>query len=392
MRIAYILLDLDQGGMVSWVYSLASRFHKDHEIHFLCSHVERIAPKFHDLGKAVFFDGDWSRMVEYLRKNCIDVVQFGQRREFADCALAAGVPVVIERLDGPGRVPVMPKTSLDAVVASTRASLEDPAQTSAWGKMHQIYNGVDIGRFHDAVPERFWFPDDYIVIGHLSRLSPGKNIGVLIDAFRILRFRHPNLGLVIVGANSKMPGASDHEVELRAQASDLGDSVIFTGLVDEPQDLIAGFDIFVMPSKSEGVPNALLETMAAGKPVVATNVGSIPELVRDGVDGFLVEKDNLEQTVETIEKLLFDEALRRKMGESAAKRIKEDFNLINQSQDYLNLYHHLVSRSSAFRFVRRPLRVVYGYTRLGGYAIKPMMQNVYSVFRAIVRRLTLRRN
>ena len=123
--------------------------------------------------------------------------------------------------------------------------------------------------------------------------------------------------------------------------------------------------------------------------MVATAVGSIPELVRDHVDGFLVENDNLDQTVEAIEKLVVDAGLRRSMGESAARRIEEDFNLSNQSRDYLELYRYLLTRKSVSSPWRRSLRMAYGYSRLIGYAAKPLMQTVSSRFRSIARRLAL---
>lgn len=353
MKIAYVLNDFDVGGMASWVYSLASRLHESHEINFLCTHIERIAPKFKKFGRTEYFGRngkpDWTALYQYLKRHRFDVVQYGHQRLFAACALAANIPVVIERTDGirGGVGALLPKPGIDAVVASTKGTISEIGKIFDSRRIHLIYNGVDLNRFSNPRPDRLGFSDDEIIVGRVSRLGGGKNIGLLIDATRELKDPYPNIRLVIVGGNSKMPGAQDEETALRQRARGLEDFVRFTGHSDEPENLIAGFDIGTCVSRkgNEGIPNSLMECMAAGKPVLATAIDGIPELVEDGKDGFLVPDNDLDATVRKLKALIDDKNTRMEMGLAARKKIESDFNLDNQVTRYSDLYENLLEKA-----------------------------------------------
>ncbi len=387
LHIAYILLDFDMGGMVTWVYNLATRFHRDHELHFLSTHVDRIAEKFYAVGTPAYVGQDWLALVRYLKRHHIDVVQFGQRREYANCALAASVPVVIERTDGPNRPSVMPKADLGAVIASTKGTLPDIVKTLDSRKVSLIYNGVDTQRFSTVKVDRLGLADSDILIGHVSRLSSGKNLNLLIEAVGVLKGKHSNIRLVIVGSNSRMPGAGDHESALRTSAAGLDSHVLFLGQVDSPEAIIAGFDIGVCVSRSEGIPNALLECMAAGKPVVATSVGEIDELVTHGRDGLMIEDNNLDQLVAALERLIEDESLRKRMGNAAQQRIREDFDLDKQAAKYMTLYQTLLGQKKATGVGPRMARAAYSRRLLLSLVARDYQRRVYEVVGKRLRRM-----
>jgi glycosyltransferase involved in cell wall biosynthesis len=347
MRIAYLLYDFDFGGMVTWVYNLATRLHAQHELHFVCTHVDRIADKFRDVGRATFLGQDWPAVQAYLRAQRIDVVQYGQTRIFGDCALAAGVPVVIERMDGlRGAAARLPKWGLDAVIASTQQVVPVAAEQIDPTRIHLIYNGVDPARYQGAARRRPGCADGDVVIGAVCRFGRGKNLELLIDAVVRLLPRYPRIRLMLVGGRSHMPGAEDYEPILRQRAAHLGDRVVFTGQADDPAGLIAGFDIGVCVSREgvEGIPNALMESMASGTPVVATAVGGIAELIRHGQDGLLIRDSDLDGLVAALAQLLDAPAQRAAMGRSGAQRIEEHFNLDRQAQRYAELYASLVDQ------------------------------------------------
>ena len=349
MRIAYVLYDFDIGGMPGWIHRLAAQLHRRHEIHFLATLVPRIAPKFSEVGTARFLGPRWPALYGYLRDHQIDLVQYGQSRLHGECALAAGVPVVIERTDGVrGEAITESKRGLDAVIASSRGTMPILERLISPDRVQLIYNGVDTRQAQRAVPDRLGFADSDVLIGRLSRFGRGKHLHLLIDAIRILKDRYPQARLVLVGGNSKTPGAEDYERELRARAADLQPWVRFVGPVDDASSLIAGFDIGTCVSRAgnEGIPNSLMECMAAGKPVVATAVDDVPELVVDGESGLLVEDDNLQQLVDALEVLIADPARRAAIGTRARARIEQHFDVAVQAARYEALYEQLLAAAA----------------------------------------------
>lgn len=382
MRIAFILYDFDMGGMVTWVYNLATRLHRQHELHFLCTHVDRIAPKFYDVGRPIYIGQHWPRLTRYLREHHIDVVQFGQTRAFADCAFAAGVPVVIERMDGLREGTARPSTrDVDAVVASAQHTVPTFARFIDRNKIHLIYNGIDPTRYQHVRHERLGFAETDIVIGSVGRFSRVKSLELLIDAMRQLKPMYPNVKLVLAGASSKMPGANDYGSLLRARAADLRSSVVFTGQVDNPEDLIAGFDIGACVSRDEGVPNSLLECMAAGKPLVATSVGGIPELVRHEQDGLLVEDNNLDGLVQALMQLIQTPSLRAAMGMSGRLRVQEHFNLDRQAERYLTLYRTLLDHKRTASRREHWSRLVHSQRARVSLIVRPYREAVAKALR-----------
>ncbi|MFQ5873101.1 MAG: glycosyltransferase family 4 protein [Dehalococcoidia bacterium] len=360
MKIAYILYDFHIGGMETAVYNIASRLRDDFECHFIATHVETISRKYRDIGYPVFLGQDWPRLIRYLREQRIDIVQYGNHRIFGDCALAAGIPIVIERTDGVRNgAALYSKRDLDGVIASTKGTVPLISQLIDPSKVHLIFNGIGTDQFDHIDQNRLGLAQDDIIIGRVSRFGPGKNLHLLVDAVRVLVERHPNVRLVLVGGNSRMPFAADYEKALRQRAAGLEDHVLFPGYVEEPEPIIKGFGIGTCVSRpgNEGIPNSLLECMAAGKPVVATDVDDIAEIVVDGKTGFLIEDNNLEQLVRALETLIRDPGLRWQMGQAGRFMVQRDFNLDTQARKYGALYASLLeSRLPPIRLRMRSVK------------------------------------
>ena len=346
-RIAYILQMFGIGGMPKWLYNLARCLQDEFEFYFVATHSDYVVPQYREVARVATLPFRRRILQAYLMWHRIDLVQMANLRLYADAALAARVPVVMERTDGlRSGAALNPKHGLDAVIASTQGTVPAIARLIDRSRIHVIYNGVDIDHFAHARPQRYGFAPHDIVIGRTTRLAGGKNISLLIRAVIEIRQNpaYQHVRLVICGGNTTQRGAVPMLAELKREAAPLGDSVVFTGEVFDPAPIVRGYDIATCTSRpnNEGIPNSLIEAMAAGKPVVATAVDDIPELVADGHNGLLVPSDDLHELVKALKTLIDDESLRQRLGTAGQGRVRRDFCLEKQVAKYAALYHRLI--------------------------------------------------
>lgn len=221
-------------------------------------------------------------------------------------------------------------SAMIAVSAAVRraflaAGVMDPARVVT------VPNGVDTAR---VVPERnglrrrAGLGDDALVIGYVGRLSPEKGVPTLLEAARRLRPAVGGGASVFVLGDDPRPGGA-YGAGLRRLAGELGldGRVHFFGWVEDAEAAAADFDVQVVCSRAEPFGLATLEGMARGRAVVATAAGGSPEIIRDGVDGLLVPPDDPEALARSLDRLLGDPALRRRLGEAARRRVAVDFSL-----------------------------------------------------------------
>ena len=130
------------GGIPTFLYNLTSSINDEFECHFIATDNKNINPCFHKVGKAVYLGNSKAKIVEYLKKNKIDIVQYGNKDLYRKCALNAGVRVIIERTAGP-RSCSLPKDNITHVVSSTQGTIP-LIQKNYNGPISTIYNGVDI--------------------------------------------------------------------------------------------------------------------------------------------------------------------------------------------------------------------------------------------------------
>ncbi len=175
------------------------------------------------------------------------------------------------------------------------------------------------------------------VVGHVARLTAAKDQEGLLRAFDRVRRSRPDARLVIIGEGE----LRDRLVGLAAELG-LGDSVRFVGFRSDVQRLLPAFDLFVLSSHEEGLPISLLEAMAASRPVVATAVGCIPELVSSGECGLVVPPRDPEKLAEAILKLLSDDSARLRYGEAGRRHIEKEFSLPEMIHRYESLYRQAV--------------------------------------------------
>lgn len=211
-------------------------------------------------------------------------------------------------------------------------------------KIQKIYSGIELDHFEPvpdgekkALKEAWGIREEAPVVGIVSKLWEGKGHTILIHAFEGLKREIPEAVLVIAG-----------EGYLRDELSDLVDrlglkgSVLFTGFQMDVRRIIATFDVAVLPSFFEGMGRVLLEAMAMGKPVVASSVGGIPDLVHHGKTGFLVTPGSVSELKSGLLTLIRNKALAKEMGEEGRMRISEEFSAGRMAQSIEKLYRELL--------------------------------------------------
>ena len=212
-------------------------------------------------------------------------------------------------------------------------------------KITVIPAGIDINCFIPSNDGKRWRKKlniyDKKVVLCMGKLNYLKGIHYLIEAFRKIADKNKDTMLVIAGSGSK---AEEKRLHNLVSSFGIEDRVIFTGWVnysDVPY-LHAAPDIFVHPSLLEGTPLVILEAMATGKPVIATGIAGVPDMITDGIDGFLVEEKNVEQIAEKLSVLLDDEALCKKFGQNARKKVEEKFNWDMIAEQILDVYEGVI--------------------------------------------------
>ena len=188
--------------------------------------------------------------------------------------------------------------------------------------------------------ERLRLPQGRIAV-FVGRLSEEKGLFTLLSAWKITLERHPEATLLIIGEGAH---ARSIEEDLRSEVQNLGigGNVIFTGRVDNVMDYLLASDLFVLPSISEGMSNALLEAMAAGLAVLATDIDANRELVVDGLNGFLVEREKHEELAEKLIELLSDGELLERIGKEARTEIENRYAIEKVAEQYVNQYEELL--------------------------------------------------
>lgn len=253
--------------------------------------------------------------------------------------LVSGKPYVLTR-----RVPNPQRPSLARRIAYARAGCLAGVSHAVANNVHRLYPSIDVQVVPDAhasLPSneaaataiRDRFPGK-VLIGHVGALDDShKGQRTLLAVARRASVERPDWQFVFCGDGKD-------EAVLRAEAADL-ENVVFAGFVDNPGDYLASFDIFAFPSNFEALGSSLLDALYFGLPVVASDVGGIPEFIEDGVNGFLVAAGDADAMFNRIEHILIDAAMRASMA--AANREKAArYDASAMADAYLEIYRGLL--------------------------------------------------
>jgi len=190
----------------------------------------------------------------------------------------------------------------------------------------------DAGRFR----QEHQIPEQRAIVLQVSWMIPEKGVEDLIEAAQLVLSSNPNVQFVLAGE-----GAWRREYMARAEAAGMADHFTWTGLIGDPltSGVYAAADVVCQLSRwQEAFGWMIAEAMACGKPVVATRVGGIPEIVEDGVSGYLIGRRQPAEAADRILRLLDDRELRRKMGASGRRAVDARFNLQSNVAQLLELY------------------------------------------------------
>jgi glycosyltransferase involved in cell wall biosynthesis len=231
----------------------------------------------------------------------------------------------------------------DAVVSRVRHA------GVAVAKIRKILNGVRMKPEADSqasyrLQNRYKLDPDVLLVGSVGRLAPVKGYSYLLTALQEVTHKYPNCRLIIAG-----DGPSRRQLEMQVANLDLDKFVQFAGFVDDMDEFFQVVDIFVMPSLSEGLPMALLEAMAHGKPCIASNVGGIPEVLNIPDLGLLVPPANPASLAKAILSLANAVETRIVMGEKAKAAIQLRFSTQRMAADYESLYNQVLGAPSSNR-------------------------------------------
>jgi glycosyltransferase involved in cell wall biosynthesis len=308
-------------------------------------------------------------LVRYVRSNRIDIVQThdSQTRRLGSIAAGLGGAVHIASLHGwiPNTLRQKGSVRLDQILIRYAEHIivmsgEMKGQLAALGvpdeKMSVLHNSIvleDYPPLETTGPLRgkLGIPDQAKIVAVIGRLSPEKGHALFLEMARRIHPLRPDARFLIVGDGPGM-AALRHE----ADRLGLGDRVILTGFLADVRAVYAALDVLVIPSSTEGLPNVLLEAFAFGKPVVATPVGGIPEVLTEGESGYLVDPDDPDTFAQRVLALLNNPDLAREMGDCGRRTVLMKFNFQERTRRLERLYEDIMSR-------REGGRVAVGHSR-----------------------------
>ena len=226
---------------------------------------------------------------------------------------------------------VRPLTTLVICVSRREREFGLGARTCVPDRSAVVHNAVDVRAFRVAAPR-----DEPLQIISVGRFAYPKDYVTLVRAMASVE---SDFRAILVGE-----GPDQSAVANEVRRLGLAPSVTLVGARSDVPELLAGADVFVLSSRSEGLPMSVLEAMAAGLPVVATDVGGVSELVLEGETGLLVPHGDATALAQALERLLRDKDLRRRMAASARARVEREFDLTSFQEAHVELYRRELER------------------------------------------------
>jgi glycosyltransferase involved in cell wall biosynthesis len=213
-------------------------------------------------------------------------------------------------------------------------------------KFHVVRVGIELdGRVADVdgraeTRRRLGIAGESFTVGWVGRMTGVKRTSDVLLAFKRLRERGVDAFLCMIG-----DGPEREQLERRAHELGIMKRTLFLGYQEEVAPYYAALDAMILPSGNEGTPVSAIEALAAGRPVVATRVGGLPDVVREGEDGFLVAPGDVDELADRLEQLAGDDELRRQMGEAGRERVLPRYSVERLIDDVDALYRSLLAKT-----------------------------------------------
>ena len=358
------------------------RFH----LFLACIYAGNLAQDMRDNGYQVFtlneggiYTAKGMKNIIFLRKLIRDngislIVTYHEASDFYGLVLAkiCHVPVISSRRDMGFKTKSHQRMAyrlvgrfFDAVLTVCEAVRQEAIRLGWFPphKIYPIYNGVDLEEHdkvthnYNAIKKNVGIETGHQVVGMVANIRRVKGIQYFIEAASIICKKIPRVEFIIVGADFKRPGYTQHDMELLAERLHIGEKIHFLGVRTDVAELISVFDVAVMSSLSEGFSNTILEYMVSSKPVVATDVGGNPEAVIHGETGFLVAPGNPELLATSICSLLENRILALRFGIAGRKRVEQKFSVETMIKCYELLFERVISerinKTSSYKDIKK---------------------------------------
>jgi len=192
-------------------------------------------------------------------------------------------------------------------------------------KLSLVHNGIETYKLNVMESKdakiKLKIPDDKYVIGAIANFYPSKGLEYLIKAASCFKDNN-NVFFLIIGDGQK-------RIEIEKLIKELGleEKVILAGIISDAHELLSAFDVFVLPSIKEGFPWVLIEAMASRLPIIATNVGAVPEIIENGKNGFIIEPGNPQAIADKIKEIMSSNHLQKELGIQAHQTVLFKFEL-----------------------------------------------------------------
>lgn len=383
VHVLHATLYLKMGGLETIIMNLARKMdYSRYKLSILCfssydesykMELKKRGVSFYNIKRNGKFDAFFFlKIISLLKKEKIDIVHAHSGCFFntAVCSKLAGIKTFVYTehglpLDNDGipmnsRLKARVEDKIAAWISNRLFAVSTEIKEDMYNrfprcinKIRMITNGVDTNLFKpmdDAdfkklIKSKLNIPVGRKLIGSVGRLVVIKNYESLIIAFSILVKKHiENIHLILIG-----DGEERDRLETIVKERDLGSFVTFAGVQYNIYNILPTFDVFVLPSWTEGTSISLLEAQSCGIPAVVTNVGGNPVIVENGVSGYMFEPDDSLGLSEKLAEMINNDDMRTKMGSAARKGIEEGFSVQKMISDYETTYNELFSLSEKQR-------------------------------------------
>ncbi len=365
MKILFVnTIQMFGGGEVWMLRAMEGLRARGHEMHLCCRPGTELLFRAAEAGfpvHVVNFRGDFDpltilRLAFLIKAHGYEIILTNMDKELRLAGMAACLvrpsPVVIPRrgIDYPLKNRLQYRFAYnvlaDRIIANSVATKNALLRNAPWldaERIEVIYNGIETTPFEQASGAAFrkalGIAPDAPLVGFVGQLDSRKGIGVILTAFDHVINRIPQAKLVFVGE-----GPLREMIESEIRVKEWQDSVFLTGFSDDIPEVMQAIDLLILPSFWEGFGIVIIEAMAASKPVISTNISSMPEIIVEGETGFLIEPGDSDTLAERIIALLQDEALRKRMGEAGLQRVDSMFSYTAMINHLETLFRQELSR------------------------------------------------
>ncbi len=360
--ISFLFVDSERvwrGGQDQLLTLLPGLLSRGHRIHLTCPPGALLEERARAIGARVYpvslrrlgGIGDFLHLLRIMRQVRPDVIAFNTPKPILPGIVAAAltsvpVRIIFRRVSFPLRRNPVTRLKyswgIDGIIAISE-SIRDQLRKGGVpdSRIFTIYEGMDLTAYEPLARPRPLPADGPMVFGTLAHLSPEKGISYLIDAAALIPEVTSRIRFLIVG-----DGQCRRDLEERVRSRNLDGCFSFVGFQNKPIDFLGRMDAFVLPSLSEGLSSAILSAMAAGLPVVATQVGGIPELIHSADHGILVPPGNPRALADGLVWMAEHPEEAFRMGQNNRRRMEERFTLARKITETEELCQALLRRKT----------------------------------------------